>query len=92
VTAQSQAEISALNSVWPHRKKKQKFFFILHVCQALWRWIWDSKHSIIKEDRPKLMADFQKILKSFSIEQAKEAYRNALLSGISYIHTLAELI
>jgi len=42
------AEINALEKTWLESKN---LLCIFHVCQAVWRWCWDSKHQILKEDR-----------------------------------------
>ncbi|MEZ4977666.1 MAG: hypothetical protein R2772_00015 [Chitinophagales bacterium] len=43
MTDDSDAEVAALERVWPESVHK---LCIFHVAQAMWRWLWDSKHSI----------------------------------------------
>jgi len=43
----SDAERNALRAVWPQSDQKLCLF---HVAQALWQWLWYSKHHIDKTD------------------------------------------
>ncbi len=38
------------------------FLYTLHFLQAFWRWLYDSKHNINKEDRVLIMEKVKKIL------------------------------
>lgn len=69
------AEINALEKTWPESKN---LLCIFHVCQAVWRWCWDSKHQILKDDRIELMRSFQNIVYAESKLLAKEAFQKAM--------------
>lgn len=75
LTDQSTAEINAIHNVWP---KSRTILCIFHVLQAVWRWLWDQKHGILKDDRQSLMKDFQKILYSKCESDAEGAFIHAL--------------
>lgn len=49
---------AALHTVWPTARVLLCFF---HLLQALWWWLWDSKHQIAKDDRPHLLHLFKAI-------------------------------
>jgi len=72
------AEINALEKTWPESKN---LLCIFHVCQAVWRWCWDSKHQILKEDRIELMRSFQNIVYAESKVLAKEAFEKAIYNS-----------
>lgn len=71
MTDDSEAERAALMSVWPESNSRLCLF---HVQQAVWRWLWDSKHSITQEDRKPLMQSFQKLVRCHTEEAATELY------------------
>ena len=56
MTDNAGAEIKALLHVWPRSKNLLCTF---HVLQSVWRWMWDSKHEIPKENRIILMHFFK---------------------------------
>ncbi|GBN70134.1 hypothetical protein AVEN_29656-1 [Araneus ventricosus] len=74
MTDDSEAEIKALRNVWP---ASRNLLCIFHVSQAVWRWLWDSKHEIPKEHRSMLMVIFQRILYASTVQKAEEAYKNS---------------
>lgn len=53
ITDNCDAERKALAATWP---TSQQFLCIFHILQQVWRWLLDSSHSIIKNDRQELMA------------------------------------
>lgn len=71
LTDNSEAEILALNKIFPN---SLTLLCIFHVLQAVWRWLWDSKHGIPKEDRQNLMHSFRKILYSRTYQDAEKAF------------------
>lgn len=71
ITDQSAAEINAINYIWP---KSSTLLCVFHVLQAVWRWLWDSKHNIPLEKRKILIKEFRTILYSESIVDAEHAY------------------
>ena len=71
VTDDSDAEQAALHEVWPGSKTVLCLF---HVQQAVWRWLWDTRHGIQQNDRKLLMATFQQLVRSTNIEDAVTTY------------------
>ena len=61
LTDDSSAERNALELCWP---RGIRLLCTFHVLQAFWRWLYDSKHGIKKEDRPLIMLKMKKILYS----------------------------
>jgi len=84
LTDQSEAEITAFETVWP---ESTNLLCIFHVLQAVWRWLWDSKHGIPKQERPRLMASFQNILYSTTKDQANEAFNEANKENGEYMYS-----
>jgi len=70
MTDDSDAERSALSSSFPLATLLVCKF---HVQRAVWRWLWDSEHGIVKEDRRVLMKLFQTITNAESVELLHEA-------------------
>ena len=81
MTDDSNAERSALAATWPESLLRLCLF---HVPQANWRWLWDSKNAIEKEDRPSLMNEFRQIMMATSKDGALEAYSMAITSQLSF--------
>ena len=50
---------NSLSSAWP---SAQLLLCIFHVLQALWNWLWDGKHSVEKNDRPRLLNLFKQVV------------------------------
>jgi len=59
MTDDSAAERQALKAAFPSARLLLCAF---HICQALWRWLWESKHGIDKADRQSKMLHFRSIL------------------------------
>ena len=47
-----------------------------HILQAFWRWLYNSKHQIKKEDRMPIMEKMKKILYASSILEMEEHFEN----------------
>lgn len=77
MTDDSSAERNAIRRVWPESELKLCLF---HVAQALWRWIWDSKHSILLDDRKQLMIEFRRVMYAVTEESAGEQMESAMHS------------
>lgn len=75
MTDNSSSLINAIQCLWPG---STNLLCTFHMGPAVWRWLWDSKHGIPKDYRPRLMKFFQKILYSTNATQALEEYYNAL--------------
>ena len=59
MTDDAASEINALKYTWPDST------FLLcawHVLNAVWRWLWDAKHQIKKNDRKILLEKFRSLL------------------------------
>ena len=50
---------NALHSVW---SKAHVLLCFFHLLQALWRWLWDTRHQIGKDDRPHLLRLFKAMM------------------------------
>lgn len=59
MTDDSAAERRALATVF---KESKLLLCAFHVCQALWRWLWESKHKIEKSERQLKMISFRAVL------------------------------
>ncbi|KAK3924821.1 Rab5 GDP/GTP exchange factor [Frankliniella fusca] len=55
---------------------------IFHVLQAMWRYIWDSKHEVNFEDKPHVYFLFREILYASSVEEFEMLYEKALSDPI----------
>lgn len=79
----SDAKRNAILKIWPTSKCKTCQF---HVAQAIWRWLWDSKHKILMDDRKPLMREFQQVMKAETIINAELQYNNVKTSetGMKY--------
>jgi len=67
MTDDSCAERQALQQVFP---KSTLLLCAFHVCQAHWRWLWDTKHKINQFERQSLMTKFRDVLFDFYEENA----------------------
>ena len=70
MTADSQAEQTALSSTWELIKL---LLCVFHLLQALWRWEWNSDHKIEKCDRPTLFRLFKALLYAKNEDEYQEA-------------------
>jgi len=52
--------------------------------QALWRWLWDAKHNITKEDRKPLMQNFCAVLYSPDKTEAAQLFSDLIQSADLY--------
>lgn len=59
MTDDSLAERNSLRTIFP---KTTLLLCHFHVCQAFWRWLWDSKNKIKKENRKYIMNFFRDLL------------------------------
>lgn len=83
ITDDSDAERNALQAVWPDAILRLCLF---HVPQAVWRWLWSAAHSIAKEDRQILMAEFRQIMYSVTEQDAENAFVEALNSETASVY------
>ena len=59
MTDDANAEVNALRHVWP---EATFLLCVWHVLTAVWRWLWDAKHQIRKDDRASLFKMFRAVL------------------------------
>ena len=59
MTDDATAERNALLKKWPDATL---LLCVFHLLQAFWRWLWESKHKIEKEDRPLIFIAFREVL------------------------------
>ena len=81
ITDDSAAERTALATVWPASLLLLCHF---HLMQAVWRWLWDAKHNIAKEDRKPLMQNFRAVLYSPDKTEAAELLNDLVQSADLY--------
>ncbi|XP_031327708.1 uncharacterized protein LOC116158967 [Photinus pyralis] len=67
----SAAERNALESVFP---ESRKLLCIFHLLQAFWRWLWNSKNDIGKQDRKHIMAHFRRVLYATTNDELSENF------------------
>lgn len=75
MTDDCSAERNALQKVFPNASLLLCTF---HVCQAVWRWLWDRDHNIDKDDRQTIMSQFQKVLYAETTGIAHECFENLI--------------
>jgi MULE transposase domain len=75
ITDDSDAEQCALHEVWPESNTRLCLF---HVQQAVWRWLWDAKHSILKQDRKLLMQSFQLLVRTTTVDVVNNSYASEI--------------
>lgn len=80
MTDDSSAERNALKNIYP---QATLLLCTFHICQAVWRWLWDSKNQINKDKRRKLMTDFRYIIFAQTEEECEEYY-HTLISSCEY--------
>jgi len=80
MTDDSDAEQQALHAVWPESRQTLCLF---HVPQANWRWLWDTKNMISKDDRPKLMTEFKSIMLATNPDEAEMNFETVVSSSLS---------
>jgi hypothetical protein len=73
ITDDSNAERNALEICWP---TCIRLLCVFHVLQAFWRWLYDSKHKIHKDDRGLIMQSLKAILYATTISKMEEEFLN----------------
>ena len=69
MTDDAPAEVNARRHVWP---KATFLLCVWHVLTAVWRWLWNAKHQIRKDDRASLFKMFRAVLYA----QTEDDYEN----------------
>ncbi|KAF0756879.1 Uncharacterized protein FWK35_00017974 [Aphis craccivora] len=80
MTDDSLAERNALQTCFP---KSTLLLCTFHVLQAVWRWLWDSKHNINVEHRKYLINLLRKILYSSNEHECVKAMDTLISDNIS---------
>ena len=80
ITDDSDAERGALREVWPQSKL---FLCVFHVLQAAWRWLWNAKNAIAKEQRKPLISVLKNLVYSESINSFENTWSEFLHSELS---------
>lgn len=71
LTDDDAAEKGALQLQWPESKQ---LLCIFHFLQAMWGWLWDSKHEIKKDDRKHLMNYVQNMVFAKGEDELDDIY------------------
>lgn len=79
MTDDSTPERRALNRVFPASRLLLCSF---HICQAVWRWLWNHKHNIEQLDRKPLMLMVREILYAANVIDCNELIEAALESDL----------
>ena len=69
MTDDCDGERAALAGTWPD---SVQLLCIFHVLQAMWTWLWDSKHMIENKDRQLLLIKFRAVLYAASKSELSE--------------------
>ena len=65
-------EREGLNKTWPSAKL---FLCVFHFLQSMWRWLWNSKNSIDKDDKQYLMECVRKLVYAENTDKLEELYQ-----------------
>ena len=65
---------AALHCVYP---SSTLLLCAFHLLQAMWRWLWDGRHGVMKEDRPVLLGLVRCMLYAESVEDLERRYTTA---------------
>ena len=71
MTDDAEPERMALHSVYP---SSCLLLCTFHVLQALWRWLWDQKHQIAKEDRQSLFYKVKSMMYAETVHQLQAIF------------------
>lgn len=74
ITDDCTAERKAIHSVFP---QSSLLLCTFHVLQAVWRWLWDSKHGIEKLHRQGLFFHVKRMIYARDEEAVEAAYHQA---------------
>ena len=65
-------EREGLNKTWPSAKL---FLCVFHFLQSTWRWLWNSKNSIDKDDKQYLMECVRKLVYADNTDKLEAMYQ-----------------
>lgn len=77
ITDDSSSERLSLRQSFPNSKL---ILCIFHVLQATWRYIWDAKTAVHKDDRVELFSFVKSLVYSKTVDELSEKYNGALTS------------
>ncbi|KAG9485852.1 uncharacterized protein [Eleutherodactylus coqui] len=80
LTDDSKAQQNAIEVVFP---SATILLCIVHILQAVWRWLLDSKHGIPKQERQQIFTKIRQLLYSSSPEEFEELFYNLITSELS---------
>ena len=80
MTDDAEAERMAIHNVFP---SSCILLCTFHVLQALWRWLWDQKHLIAKEDRQSLFYKVKGMMYAESVQQLQTLFDTARECAVS---------
>ena len=80
MTDDDAAEKGALQEQWP---ESTQLLCIFHFLQAMWRWLWDGKHEIKKDDRKHLMLYMQNMVFAESKCKFDEIYAKLTVDTVA---------
>lgn len=78
MTDDCSAERNALRCVFPN---STLLLCTFHICQAMWRWLWQTGNKVVKHNRQDVMKAFQNILYAENEEQAEHYYKIIMCSA-----------
>ncbi|XP_064631784.1 uncharacterized protein LOC135489974 isoform X2 [Lineus longissimus] len=79
MTDDSAAERQALQAMYP---EAILLLCVFHVLQAFWRFLWDSKNSVRKEDRPSILMLLKAMVYADSVDPLEEKYEAAVRNPV----------
>nr|XP_054753693.1 uncharacterized protein LOC129259425 [Lytechinus pictus] len=74
ITDDCSSERKAIHAVFP---KSTLLLCTFHLLQAVWRWLWDSKHGISKDHRQSLFLHVKQMMYAKDTHTVEEAYNHA---------------
>ena len=75
MTDDSAAEQNAIRHVFP---ASQCLLCVFHVLQATWRWLWNGKNQIPKEQRPNHLQHLKRLVYAGTVEELEQLYQQSL--------------
>ncbi|XP_022109058.1 uncharacterized protein LOC110989183 [Acanthaster planci] len=70
---------SALREIFP---ESSQLLSVFHILQAAWRWLWNSKKKIEKQDRPELFGILKSLLYCQSLGEMDVLYQRAAQNAV----------
>lgn len=80
MTDDSASERNAVQSVWP---QAVVLLCTFHVLQACWRWLWNARNGISKQDRPQLLNVLRGLVNALTEAECQSIYSAYQVSAVS---------